>query len=215
METAILITFQLVILIFSVVIHEIAHGYMAERLGDPTARLAGRLTLNPVKHLDFFGSFLFPVLLILFRSPVLLGWAKPVPYNPFQLTKDMRYGSLKVALAGPASNIFLFLVFGLLARFSVGTVNPFAIAFFAMIAYLNISLAVLNLVPIPPLDGSRILTVLLPPRYALALERVSMNGIFLVLIFLFLFSPILSRIISFGFASVAGATVSRLMSAAF
>ncbi|MEK7076964.1 MAG: site-2 protease family protein, partial [Patescibacteria group bacterium] len=101
--------FQLLVLVFSVMIHEISHGYMAERLGDPTARLAGRLTLNPLKHLDPFGSVLLPFLLYYFGSPVLLGWAKPVPYNPYNLHKDYQHGPLKVALAGPLSNIGLFI----------------------------------------------------------------------------------------------------------
>src|SRR5687767_11391513 len=108
--------FQLVILLFSVIIHELAHGYVADSLGDPTARYQGRLTLNPLPHLDLFGSVILPLLLFVSMSPVLVGWAKPVPINPYNF-RDQKWGTLKVSLAGPLTNIGLALVFGILARF--------------------------------------------------------------------------------------------------
>ena len=113
MDTTILVTiFSLVILLFSVIIHELAHGYVAYSLGDPTAKYAGRLTLNPLKHLDPFGSIILPLLLFIAGSPFLFGWAKPVPINPYNFT-DKKYGEIKVSVAGPASNFSLAIVFGL------------------------------------------------------------------------------------------------------
>ncbi len=186
-ETTIILLFQLAVLLFSVILHEIAHGLMALRLGDQTAKLAGRLTLNPVKHLDPVGSFFVPLLLFLSNSPVILGWAKPVPYDPNLLFKDYKYGPLKVALAGPATNFLIALVLGLLMRFGVGILSPIAVSYLSSIVILNILLAIFNLMPIPPLDGSKILTTFLPTRYRLALEGVGFAGIFIVLIFLFFF----------------------------
>jgi len=154
METIILI----VVLIFSIVIHEVAHGAMAYYLGDPTAKYAGRLTLNPIPHLDPIGSILLPVFLIIIRSPFLFGWAKPVPFNPYYL-RDQKYGSAKVALAGPASNLLVALVFGLLIRFFPALAGLPAILYIVLI---NILLATINLLPIPPLDGSHILFTFLP-----------------------------------------------------
>ena len=108
--------FSLVVLLFSVIIHELSHGSVANSLGDPTAKYAGRLTLNPLKHLDPFGSVILPLLLFLMQSPVLVGWAKPVPINPYNL-RDQKWGHIKVAAAGPLSNIALAVFFGLIIRF--------------------------------------------------------------------------------------------------
>src|SRR3989339_618439 len=116
MDSTTTLVFQLAVLLMSVVIHEFAHGWAAFYLGDPTAKYYGRLTLNPIKHLDPFGSFIVPVLLVLFQSPVVFGWAKPVPFNPYNLT-DQKYGPAKVAVAGPLANLAVALVFGLLLRF--------------------------------------------------------------------------------------------------
>ena len=112
----ILIILSVLVLVFSAVIHEYAHGWMAFRLGDDTAKKEGRLTLNPLVHLDWFGSIILPLLFIITKANFFLAWAKPVPYNPYNL-RDKKYGELKVALAGPASNILLALFFGLVARF--------------------------------------------------------------------------------------------------
>lgn len=199
--------FQLIALIFSVMVHEIAHGYVAERLGDPTARLAGRLTLNPLKHIDIFGSILLPFILILTHSPIVLGWAKPVPYNPSNLTKDMKYGPLKVALAGPFTNIGFLVVLGILARFGMGFLSPNVIALLGVVAYLNIFLAIFNLVPIPPLDGSKILPHIFPRISTWDVERFGNFGIFFVFVFLYFFSTFISSLASAIFVLVAGPEV--------
>ncbi|MEK9180103.1 MAG: site-2 protease family protein [Patescibacteria group bacterium] len=180
-----LLIFQLIILILSVVIHEVSHGYIAEYLGDQTARLAGRLTLNPLKHLDFFGSFLLPLILSL-TAGIVFGWAKPVPYNPRNL-KDPVGGGAKIAVAGPISNLVIALVFGTFIRlFAVaGLLSSFLAMLFGMIVFINILLAIFNLVPIPPLDGSKVLFAVLPKtestiRAFIWLERYGMFIVFLL-----------------------------------
>ncbi len=181
--------FSLVVLLFSVIIHELAHGYVAYSLGDPTAKYQGRLTLNPLKHLDPFGSVVLPLLLFISQSPILVGWAKPVPINPYNF-KDQKWGALKVAVAGPATNIALALFFGLLIRFTPPeffnffTRNDFNILLF--IVHLNIILAIFNLVPIPPLDGSWILFKFIPQRFEKIRVFLNQYGIF-ILIFLIFF----------------------------
>lgn len=202
--------FQLVALIFSVMIHEISHGFVAERLGDSTARLAGRLTLNPIKHIDPVGSIILPAILFFSGSGVILGWAKPVPYNPNNLKKDMKYGPLKVALAGPASNLLVLVVLGLIARLGAGFLDPIFIGLLGFIAILNTYLAIFNLIPIPPLDGSKIFSLILPRQYSLALERFGVVGIVLVLLFAMAFSRIISYVAGFVFYFVAGGDVLNL-----
>src|SRR3989344_2193706 len=137
--------FQIVILIFSVVLHEVAHGYMANWLGAPTARLAGRLTLNPLKHIDPMGSVFLPLILKFSGSPILIGYAKPVPYNPYNL--HGRWDEALVAFAGPGTNILLALIFGLTIRFGGGVLDLALLQAFAMIAYINMLLALFNLIP--------------------------------------------------------------------
>ncbi len=151
--------FVVAIIMFSAVIHEVMHGVAADRLGDPTARYAGRLTLNPISHLDPFGSVLLPVLLAVSQSPFLFGWAKPVPYNPYNLTKAPRWGEAIVAFAGPASNFGIALVFALIIR--LGIVASINDILFVVVA-VNVMLGIFNLIPIPPLDGSKILPMFLP-----------------------------------------------------
>ncbi len=157
----------IIILIMSIVLHETAHGYMAEYLGDPTARLQGRLTLNPIKHLDLFGSILLPGLLIIMGSPLLLGWAKPVPFNPYNFKRHRKWGSALVALAGPVSNILFALIFSGILRILalVGELNPAFILIGVIIVLLNITLALFNLIPVPPLDGHHILFAFIPERF--------------------------------------------------
>ena len=195
--------FQIAVLLFSVVIHEVSHGAVAYALGDPTAKNEGRLTLNPISHLDFFGSIFLPIIMYM-TAGFIFGWAKPVPYNPYNL-KNQKYGPALVGIAGPLSNLIVAIAFGLLIRFSYALSLPQAfleIAFF--IAFLNLILAVFNLVPIPPLDGSKILFALLPARsieFQAALERY---GIFILLIFIFFLSGIIMPIVTFLLRLITG-----------
>lgn len=156
------IALALVILIISVIAHEVAHGYAANSLGDPTARLAGRLTLNPIPHIDLMGSILLPSLLVFTGSPILFGWAKPVPYNPYNL-RNQRWGEAFVAVAGSLTNIVLAVVFGLIVRFGeVLSLPAAAVSLAATIAFVNLFLALFNLIPFPPLDGFTALRAALP-----------------------------------------------------
>ncbi len=165
--------FWLVILIYSIVLHEAAHGYMANYLGDPTARLMGRLTLNPLKHIDPIGSVVLPGLLTLSQSPFLFGWAKPVPYNPYNFQRGGQYAEALVAFAGPGSNFLLALIFGALIRVADVLALPgYVIEFAFLVVLTNIMLGLFNLIPIPPLDGSKILSVMLPSSLLPAWERI-------------------------------------------
>ena len=151
-----------IILIISVVLHEVAHGYAAWKLGDPTAKLQGRLSLNPIVHIDPLMSVIVPGMLVLSGSPFLFGAAKPVPYNPYNLT-DQKYGEAKVAAAGPAVNILIAIVFGVLIQMREVLSLPSSFVELAfMVIIMNIFLALFNLLPLPPLDGSKILPILLP-----------------------------------------------------
>lgn len=178
--------FMIIILIMSVVVHELAHGYTALYYGDQTARLAGRLTLNPLKHLDLVGSVIVPLLFILLPGNIVLGWAKPVPYNPYNL-RDIKWGTIAVASAGVLTNFFIAFIFGMLIRLALA-VGIYSVPFLVvsgLIVFINVILGVFNLVPIPPLDGSKILFSLLPARYqhiGIFLERYA---IFILLFFIF------------------------------
>jgi Zn-dependent protease len=188
MEPVALAIFGFIAFIFSVMIHEVSHGVVAERLGDSTARDAGRITLNPLKHIDPMGSIILPAVLLIVGSPVVLGWAKPVPYDP-RFLKNPKAAAGKIAAAGPISNFIIAVLFALFTRVAIGmNLNPALIDAFAMVVLLNISLGVFNLVPIPPLDGSKVLFSLLPASrgaYAVMelLERYGMILIFALLFF--------------------------------
>lgn len=182
----------LIILIFSAILHEVAHGFVANRFGDPTAKLAGRLTLNPKKHIDPFMSILLPLLLILSGSPVIFGAAKPVPIDPFNL-KEGRKDVALVALSGPLTNIliavlasFLIKSFPFISTFLPADLSSVLYSLFSTIVQLNLLLAIFNLLPIPPLDGSKVFALLLPEKHAAVYLSLGSIGIF-ILFFLLLF----------------------------
>lgn len=204
MEALLLPIFYIIVLLYSVVIHEVSHGLMADSLGDPTAKNLGRLTLNPLKHLDMFGSVLLPLLLFIVRSPFIIGYAKPVPYNPQNLS-DKKYGPAKVALAGPISNVALALIFGLSLRLMPDIFSSSLMPeLFTFIIFLNLVLAIFNLFPIPPLDGHWLLMTFLPPRFnafKVFLYRYSLLLLFVFLIFIF---PLIFPLVSLLFHLITG-----------
>jgi Zn-dependent protease len=201
--------FTIAALIFSAIIHEYAHGWAAYKLGDYTAKDAGRLTLNPIAHLDFFGSILLPLLLVLSKSGFIIGWAKPVPYNPYNL-RDQKYGDLKVAIGGPGANFILAVLFGIISRFAVlpallkqdliinffqgnndfllsqmqGSIAASIFVMSFIIVFINLLLMIFNLIPIPPLDGSKVLMTFLPAGWQIKFRMIEPFGIFIILFLL-------------------------------
>lgn len=176
-----------VAIIISITIHEFSHGLAAYLQGDNTARDLGRLTLNPIAHIDPIGTVLLPAILIITQAPFLIGWAKPVPFNPLNL-RDQKFGSLYVGLAGPLANIVLLLASGMLLRTflpSLGDGN-FLVIFLLNLFVINIVLAVFNLIPIPPLDGSKILAALLPSSMSHISMKLEMYGPYILLFVLFI-----------------------------
>ncbi len=170
---------SLVVLLFSAILHEIAHGYVAERLGDPTAKLSGRLTLNPLKHIDPFMSIILPLLLLISHSPVIFGGAKPVPVDPFNL-REGRKDLAIVSLAGPLTNFLLAIVAALSLHLINGDTNSLVGSLLQIIIQLNLLLGIFNLLPIPPLDGSKLFALLLPERDAQAYLSMSSIGFFII-----------------------------------
>lgn len=183
--------FIIAALILSIVLHEMAHGHAANWLGDPTARLQGRLSPNPLVHIDPLGSVIVPALLFVSSAGFLFGWAKPVPYNPYNL-RNQKWGEALVAVAGPAINIALAIIFALLIRASgmLGLTASF-VDIASYIVYINLLLAFFNLIPIPPLDGSKILKALLPFNASMKYQNFTMQferlGLFATFAFIFIF----------------------------
>ena len=178
------LVFAVVVLIVSAIVHEVSHGYMALYLGDPTAKLAGRLTLNPMSHLDPFGSVLLPLFLIFTGVPFVFGYAKPVPYNPYNL-RGGKWGPALVAAAGPLSNILIAAILSILLRF--GLFSGVAVPLGVTIVLINIVLGIFNLVPVAPLDGSKILFALLP--YSLRhVEEFMLRYQLAIVLFLIIFA---------------------------
>ena len=198
--------FYVVVLIMSVVVHEVAHGIAADSQGDPTARYAGRLSLNPIRHLDLVGSVLLPLFLIITHAGFIIGWAKPVPYNERNL-RNKRWGTAFVAAAGIFANIGLALIFGLSIRLAhfLGEFGPAYIAIASAIAIVNLVLAFFNLIPIPPLDGAKILFTFLPPRFSKFQRTVEYLSLPLLILFLYFLWPHVSPAIDYLFIHLAGA----------
>ncbi len=200
--------FAIAILIMSVILHEISHGYIAYILGDPTAKYAGRLSLNPLKHLDIFGSILLPAFTYL-TGGFIIGWAKPVPFNPYNL-RNQKWGPAIVAISGPLTNLLIVAIFGMAIQLS-GALSFPPVSFFqlaSLIVFVNLQLAVLNLVPIPPLDGSRLFSALLPFRWQQIQYTLERYSFIFVLIFIFFIWPYLFLpIVSFLFKLITGLNI--------
>ncbi len=194
--------FEIIILVLSAVAHEYMHGWMAYRLGDPTAKNAGRLTINPLAHLEWFGSFILPLLMIITKMPFIFGWAKPVPYNPYNL-RDRKYGDAKVAIAGPLANFIIALFFGLFLRF-IPSFNLVFSTLLMSIVYINLVLMVFNLIPIPPLDGSKILAVFLPGDLRARFLNSGRLGFALVILFVIFAGSLILPIVNLLFRIIVG-----------
>ncbi|MEN9921492.1 MAG: hypothetical protein RLZZ517_470 [Candidatus Parcubacteria bacterium] len=190
--------FSIIVLVFSVVVHEVSHGYIAYRFGDLTAKYQERLTFNPLKHIDPIGSIILPFIMSLLPGGLILGWAKPVPINPYNF-KNRKLGEFATAFAGPLSNIFIASIFIVLVRLSgnLGLSSTF-IELSLVVILINTVLACFNLMPVPPLDGYRIVALLLPQHLADRFEYFSQRfGLLIVLFFvLFLWDPIFMGVIS-------------------
>ena len=190
---------QYVCLLFSLCFHEAAHATMSNRQGDPSARLMGRMSLNPLAHIDPIGTVILPLLMIVTQVPFLFGWAKPVPFNPNNL-KDMRRDPALIALAGPLSNFALAMLFAIVLRVivlaqGIGTVEELLASPLCQVAFymilINLALMIFNLIPVPPLDGHHVLYMFLPPSGQRALEQI---GPFGILIAIFLARPLLGAV---------------------
>lgn len=208
-----IIIFTIVVLVISASFHEFMHGWVAFKLGDNTAKDAGRLTMNPIAHLDPFTSVLLPLMLVLSNSPFFIAAAKPVPYNPYNL-KDQKYGDMKVALGGPGSNLLLAISFGVIARLitipatvKMSLITGYLTGYFSgnydlllnmmqsslassiyvmsiIIVFINLLLMIFNLIPVPPLDGSKILVTFLPTDWKIKFYRIEPYGFFIIIFLL-------------------------------
>lgn len=196
-------------LLFALCFHEAAHAWTADRCGDPSARLLGRVTMNPVKHADPIGTVVMPLVMMVFGSQFLFGWAKPVPFNPINL-RNMRRDPVLIALAGPASNILLMLITIVMIRVLLGlsdagilsgAVAGQTLVFFAYFAMINLVLALFNMIPVPPLDGHYLLNYFLPPSGQQMMQQIGPMGILLAILIAqpvlgFLFPPLFGMVLS-------------------
>jgi len=185
-------------LIFAITVHEVAHGWVANQRGDSTARLLGRLTLNPIKHIDPIGTILVPAVLFFTGSPFLFGWAKPVPIN-FNALKSPKQDMILVALAGPVSNFIMALLWFLVIAFTLDTPDQFLFKMAGFGITINLILGVFNLLPLPPLDGSRVVSALLPNKLAYEYNKLERYGLFILLglLFLGIFEQVILPIVKF------------------
>lgn len=186
------ISLIIIILVYSIILHEVAHGYVAYRLGDPTAKYEGRLTLNPIAHIDPLGTIIVPLLAV-WMGGFLFGWAKPVPYNPYNL-KNPRTDSVLIALAGPLTNILLALLLSFSYHLFSSLIPELISSVLVYAVRINLVLAIFNFLPIPPLDGSKLLLLKMPFEIYQTLE---LYGFFLILIFVWLFVPYLSLVVNY------------------
>ncbi|MES2223392.1 MAG: site-2 protease family protein [Patescibacteria group bacterium] len=194
--------FQIAVIIVSIIFHELAHGYTAYFLGDPTAKYEGRLTLNPLKHLEIFGSILVPIITYSLGG-VVFGWAKPVPYNPYNIKN--KYGEVMVAVAGPLSNFLVAFVFALYFRSLEATAMTAPNGQLALlIIMVNITLGVFNMIPIPPLDGFKVFTGLLPYNFRYIKEYIEKNILLFIVIFILGFSFVMDPIVTWLFRIMTG-----------
>lgn len=207
---------SLIVLVFSVIAHEVAHGVVANALGDPTARLAGRLTLNPIPHIDPIGSVLVPGVLLALNALTgggfVIGWAKPVPYNPNNL-RNPRMGSALIGAAGPLTNFAIALVAGLAVRLMLAETLPAtegAIIIMTLFAYINLLLGLFNLLPIPPLDGSKVLFAFVRLSYRTQ-AMLESNGLILVLLFVLLFGSVIFPLVAGLFSLIVGAPLGAVL----
>jgi Zn-dependent protease len=168
-----------IVLLFSVIVHEVAHGFVALLNGDPTAKMLGRITLNPAPHIDPIGTIILPLLLLMTHAGIIFGWAKPVPVNPLNY-RNYRWGEFAVSAAGPVSNLALAGLFSFLVRLGLDNPGLMQMAYFGV--SINIFLALFNLIPIPPLDGSHILALFLPRELARLYDYLQPVGFILILI---------------------------------
>jgi len=203
MDSFFLVIFQILVVLFSIVIHEVSHGLMALSLGDQTAKNAGRLTLNPLPHLDMFGSIILP-LLTFSLGGFIFGYAKPVPYNPLYL-KDQRFGPAKVGFAGPLSNIVIALIFGFILRFLPSILQATILPeLFSFIVLINLVLAIFNLLPVPPLDGHWLLLSVISEKFYRFKLFYLRYGLILFLLVLFFILPLIFPLVFKLFKLIVG-----------